>query len=260
MSMLSRRFAANLASQDWAAIVIEFAIVVAGVFVGIQVSNWNADRADLRRAHAYLARIHGDLLTDQRAIGNSVAYWRKVIAYGEAANAYAERGELVDGSRWRTVLAFYQASQMLPFRLADSTYRELLSSGDLGLIHGEGLRSALAGYYVTGPAVATDYILRYAPEYRTLVRGHTPPALSDYIWQHCVRRVGAMDESFVPDCESPVSEGEAQAVLDGYLAAPGILPALRFWMTNQKIGVALLESVRRDSVAMGRQVEAEIGR
>lgn len=258
--MLLRRFSERFAKQDWTAIVIEFAIVVAGVFVGIQVSNWNADRADQRRAHAYLARIHGDLLTDQRAIDNSVAYWKKVIAYGGAATAYAERGELVDGSRWRTVLSFYQASQMLPFRLADSTYQELVSSGDLGLIRDEKLRSALAGYYVTGPAVSTDYILRYAPEYRTVVRGYTPAALSDYVWKHCVRSVGEMDESFVTGCESPVSEAEAQAVLDGYLAAPGILPALRFWTTTQKIAVALLESVRRDSVAMGRQVEAEVVR
>src|SRR5512147_3171270 len=129
--MLMHRVSRRLAAQDWAAIAVEFVILVAGVFVGIQVSNWNADRADQRRAHAYLARIHGDLLTDQRAIDNSVAYWKKVIAYGTAATAYAERGELVDGSKWRTVLAFYQASQMLPFRMADSTYRELVSSGDL---------------------------------------------------------------------------------------------------------------------------------
>lgn len=258
--MLPRRFSGRFARPDWAAIAIEFSIVVAGVFVGIQVSNWNADRADQRRAHAYLARIHADLLADQHAIDNRVIYWKKVIAYAEAASAYAERRGLVGGSRWRTVLAFYQASQMLPFRLADSTYQELVSSGDLGLIGDQELRTALAGYYVTGPAVTTDYILRYAPEYRTLVRGYTPAALSDYVWQHCVLHAGAMNESLVDDCESPLSEAEAQAVLDAYVAAPGILPALRFWMTTQKIGVALLESVRRDSVAMGRQVEAELTR
>jgi hypothetical protein len=50
--MLPGRFSTHFARQDWAAIVIEFAVVVAGVFVGIQVSNWNADRADQRRAHA----------------------------------------------------------------------------------------------------------------------------------------------------------------------------------------------------------------
>jgi hypothetical protein len=149
---------------------------------------------------------------------------------------------------------------MLPFRIADSTCQELVSSGDLGLIRDEKLRSALAGYYVTGPAVSADFILRHAPEYRTVVRGYTPAAVSDYVWQHCVSGVGKMDEALVADCKSPASEAEAQAVLDGYLAAPGILPALRFWMTTQKIAVALLESVRRDSVAMGQQVEAEVVR
>ena len=39
--MLLRRFVAHARKQDWMAIAIEFVLLVLGVFLGIQVSNWN---------------------------------------------------------------------------------------------------------------------------------------------------------------------------------------------------------------------------
>ncbi len=42
--MILRRFAEALKQQNWTAIAIEFVLLVLGVFLGIQVSNWNAER------------------------------------------------------------------------------------------------------------------------------------------------------------------------------------------------------------------------
>ena len=39
--MILRRITANFRRQDWMAVVIELVIVILGVFIGIQVSNWN---------------------------------------------------------------------------------------------------------------------------------------------------------------------------------------------------------------------------
>ncbi len=55
--MIYKRFAANLRAQNWFAIGIEFAIVVAGVFVGTQVSNWNAERLEKRETQRMLAQL-----------------------------------------------------------------------------------------------------------------------------------------------------------------------------------------------------------
>ncbi|MEO0439157.1 MAG: hypothetical protein AAF098_19945 [Pseudomonadota bacterium] len=46
--MLLRRITEYVKGQNWTAVAIDFFIVVVGVFIGIQVSNWNdalADRA-----------------------------------------------------------------------------------------------------------------------------------------------------------------------------------------------------------------------
>ncbi|MEO1041250.1 MAG: hypothetical protein AAFX52_03080 [Pseudomonadota bacterium] len=44
--MLLRRIIEHVQTQNWTAVALDFLIVVIGVFMGIQVSNWNAARAD----------------------------------------------------------------------------------------------------------------------------------------------------------------------------------------------------------------------
>ncbi|MEO8974521.1 MAG: hypothetical protein ABI552_01990 [Casimicrobiaceae bacterium] len=50
--MILRRLSQSLKEQNWTAIWIEFVLVVAGVFVGIQVANWNGELRDHQREHA----------------------------------------------------------------------------------------------------------------------------------------------------------------------------------------------------------------
>ncbi len=110
--MILRRLAHALKEQNWTAITVEFALIALGVFLGIQAANWNEQRVEDAKAHAYLARIRGNLATDLLSIQRREDFWRKVIDDGKAAIHYAESGELVQGSAWKTVLAFYQASQL----------------------------------------------------------------------------------------------------------------------------------------------------
>ena len=42
--MILRRLTEHLKQQHWTAIGIELVIVVLGVFLGMQVSNWNEER------------------------------------------------------------------------------------------------------------------------------------------------------------------------------------------------------------------------
>ena len=45
-AMILRGLGERLRQQDWIAVTIEFALVVAGVFLGIQMSNWNDQRKE----------------------------------------------------------------------------------------------------------------------------------------------------------------------------------------------------------------------
>ena len=59
--MILRRVIAQFRKQEWTAIAIDFVIVVLGVFLGLQVSNWNAGRADRASERQYLGQLREDL-------------------------------------------------------------------------------------------------------------------------------------------------------------------------------------------------------
>ena len=42
--MLFRRIKAHVEKENWFAVGVDFAIVVIGVFIGLQVANWNEAR------------------------------------------------------------------------------------------------------------------------------------------------------------------------------------------------------------------------
>ena len=59
--MLLRRLTKHVKDQNWFAIGIDFLIVVIGVFIGIQVANWNENNADRREERIILKRLYEQL-------------------------------------------------------------------------------------------------------------------------------------------------------------------------------------------------------
>ena len=55
--MILRRIAEHLKAQNWTAVGLDLAIVIVGVFIGTQVSNWNQSRIEKRET----ARLLGEL-------------------------------------------------------------------------------------------------------------------------------------------------------------------------------------------------------
>ena len=43
--MILRRITKHVKDQNWFAVALDFIIVVLGVFIGLQISNWNDARA-----------------------------------------------------------------------------------------------------------------------------------------------------------------------------------------------------------------------
>ena len=258
--MIFRRFLTRLRLQQWDAIAIELVIVVVGVFIGMQVSNWNEQRREDQRGHEYLIRIQSDLNEDIQSMDERLEFWGKVIEYGQGAIRFAETGELVNGSAWKTLLSFYQASQLYPYIAQDATYQEMRNAGDLELINDRSLRSALANHYVNGIGPQANVLLEMQPEYRKIVRGLTPSVASNQVWAHCHKSFAnnRQQSQALIDCDSPMTEIQAQAVLDGYLAHSQLLPELRFWITDLEVSQGLVEKNRIDAQALADRVQKEI--
>ncbi len=62
--MILDRLAAGLKQRDWGTVVLEVLIVVVGIFIGLQVDDWNQARLDRSDIAEYMERIHEDLNRD----------------------------------------------------------------------------------------------------------------------------------------------------------------------------------------------------
>ena len=66
--MIFRRIKAHIKKGNWLAVGIDFCIVVIGVFIGIQVANWNDARIDKLQSNDLYERLVAEALEAQTAL------------------------------------------------------------------------------------------------------------------------------------------------------------------------------------------------
>ena len=219
----------------------ELIIVIVGVFIGIQVSNWNDARLDRIRAHSYLERIRDDLDTDINNYEDRLRLWDKVSAYGADVLDNVNAGDEDGLSEWDLLLAYFQASQITEFLTTRITYDELKGEGELGLIRDLELRKQLASYYTN----ADNPVLSERPAYREHVRGLIPLHIQSYIWKSCYSIIG--ETQIFRDCEAPIARKDSADLIEMLGENTQLVSELRYWMST--LQVALLIGADRTEAA-----------
>ena len=179
--MILRSVTKHVKDQNWFAVFLDLTIVVFGVFIGLQVSNWNEQRAGEEQAKVLLKRLHNDLSNDLKAINAELDYLSVVRNYAmTAVDALNGENEVSDE---QFVIGAYQASQVNGAFSNRATYNEMLSTGQINLIRNEKLKSMIFGYYTVDFSTIV-MITKIAP-YREFIRGHMPVAIQDAIKEKC---------------------------------------------------------------------------
>ena len=179
--MLLRRIMEHVKAQNWTAIAIDFVIVVFGVFIGIQVSNWNEDRQNASRTQNYYSRLIDDLDSERRALHARLEYMAVTDRYGRSALA-----ALKDPGAERTaqfLIDLYQASQIWTYSVQRATYDEILSSGVAEAIPEPELRTHLANVFLN--AEATRQVIVATTPYRQQIRLYLPNSVQTAIRDNC---------------------------------------------------------------------------
>src|SRR5690349_20876384 len=83
--MILRRFLGSLRRQDWTAVLVELIVVVAGVFIGLQASNWNERLRSDEKATDFTQRLRADLREEAWAYEYEIVYSDEVIANAKRA-------------------------------------------------------------------------------------------------------------------------------------------------------------------------------
>ena len=144
--MLLRRVMQHVKDQNWTAVAIDFFIVVVGVFVGIQVSNWNEARLEDEKIRLVHKRLKADFSNIQSALDASNDGHEKVIQALETLRIVLERGHAKPEEDESIRMALRNGYEYWQVSHRSGTFIELLSSGKLDLIPNEELRVALLGY------------------------------------------------------------------------------------------------------------------
>jgi hypothetical protein len=145
------------------AVAIEFALVVAGVFIGIQVANWNEARKERALEQTYFARIAGDLRSDVAEMDEIIRVAAARMALYNVVLPKASGRALPDGfdsARGRiaieSVPAYTEAGPnapgfalfiLTPLEGSRSAYNTMISAGALANMHDAAMLRQIQDYY-----------------------------------------------------------------------------------------------------------------
>lgn len=161
LTKLSRQWGGKARDQNWFAVLIDFLILVAGVFLAIQAANWNDSRKERVEEHRYYAQILDDLRTDQETLHLTLRLAAKYDLAAENTLRAIRSGIPPNITPGRFAIDIHQAGWLNIPRPSRRTYDELISTGNLGLLRSEAAKAAIADYYASFDALRQwDDLLR----------------------------------------------------------------------------------------------------
>lgn len=148
--MILQRLATSIRKQDWFTVLIETLIVVLGVFLGIQLGNWNDARSSHAQQQVYLERLEDDFgLIMQRLDSGIETYSASIEAAALLHDAIlVTRGE-IDGDLPDTeamVAAAYLIGAGSVPPGSSATFEEMIAAGTFSELRDSDLRKALYDY------------------------------------------------------------------------------------------------------------------
>ena len=146
--MILRRITDAFRKQDWFTVGIETLIVVLGVFLGLQVNNWNAARVEHKSEQVLLLRLQSEtqalLETQKEELAGQLPRREALISAHPVLFSLAPARPLTDEEC--RALAY---SHWLPAPTDElPTLDEIISSGRFDLISSPAVKQALRAYAV----------------------------------------------------------------------------------------------------------------
>lgn len=175
--MILRRFATALKDQNWTTILVEFVLLVCGVFLGIQAANWNETRRDHAQEAEFIGRLQRDFHAIDARLARNLSRWQEKAS--SSVRLLADLEAFQQRGAWprpkEEILRDLENTMngAIPAPRA-ATYVELLSAGKLGLIRDTRLRDALLDYDVqTGFTMkAYDVLVQRTDQHMATIVAH----------------------------------------------------------------------------------------
>jgi hypothetical protein len=258
----SQRVAAPVKHLHWSTIAVDFLIVVVGVFIGMQASNWNQQRTANQQSAVFTARLKADMREADWDYQFLLIYSREVLVNANrAANALDGTAPLSDEA---LLISAYRATQYKENLVRNSTYEELISTGNIGLIRDQNLRNTAIRFY-KNPGL--DNISREGEQshYREAFRMSLPNDVQRALGAHCGDRYivpgdpAAIHGMRLLDypCHTGLSAQVIAASARTLRTNPNLLPYLRLRIADIATRVGDLTGNNRDLMVNLRAIADE---
>jgi hypothetical protein len=248
--MLLRRVTNHVQNQNWFAVFIDFLIVVVGVFIGIQVANWNESRIERHLSQDYTKRLIVDLekdLVETQVIYN---YFGIVLENIEVADKLLS---LPDSDAKTLILAAYRASEHNDAASSQATWDQIVSSGHLALLPKSAMASGIADYYKLVDYAGASRVLE--SPYRLAVRSIIPLPVQLAIRSGCS---DAVDDTnvvigFTSNCELEIDSAVLKDTAEQLRSSMAVRQNIR----NQYSRIAVVYLNRQGNIVLlKRLIEA----
>ena len=223
--MILRRITAHVKAQNWTAVALDFVIVVVGVFIGIQVSNWNETRALRVQEKSYLRQLRDEVKTNEKFLNFLTDYYATGVEAGGRALTYLEGDADCTQQCEALLIDFFHASQIWGTGFITSSFRE---TDRLGFPSNEETRISIRQFYEF--MLGWDSVNQAPPAFRENVRKHFSPAAAAILWEDCYIIVDGTLEVLSRDCAEALKATDTAAMLGSIRADASLAPDLRYWM------------------------------
>lgn len=221
--MAIRRFRKHVATQNWFAVAIDVAVVLVGVFLGIQASNWNEARIESNLADSYRQRLIEEVRFNIRQHRQQSSYYRQVLSHGLAALDVLNAERVDDPAKF--VIDSLQLTQLDRVPAKSFIFNEMMSAGLVGRLGDEKVREAASDYYKQ--VAANDRVLLDVHPYRDKMRGLLSYEIQAEIQVNCGDREVYHGKQVIgvrlaAKCGAKLDPAEAAAATDLVRREPGL--------------------------------------
>jgi len=145
--MILRRLSKSIRKQDWFAVLIEFVVVVAGIFAGLQANDWAQERQDRRQEQAALERLFLEAESAHQLLNGSVQHTLRMNQMRRNAVQFVDSDDPVPEDELPLKIGINTLAMFPPVIPISVAYDELKSSGLLQLIRSAAVRGQVAEFH-----------------------------------------------------------------------------------------------------------------
>ena len=215
--MIFRRIKTHIEKENWFAVALDFVIVVTGILIAFQITNWSEARADRAQEQILLTRFKSDFEAIKLRLEESTNGYQEFLKSTEFVYGMIEDRKLVESkveSQHFAEALRAMTNSYLP-AWQSSTFIEMQASGKMDLLQSTPLKTALIEYEQatqiaqTGFELLVDRSLQYSQ-----------PVYGNIRFEANADAIGGINSFVVKDFN-----------VQGMINTPDFLPALSVFIT-----------------------------